>query len=66
MPVNLNEVQPREMSDKEWLNTVANALENAHVFEQQAEGEGSKVIWISKELVEIMVKRMRKIAEKLE
>lgn len=66
MPIDHNDIHPRKMSDKEWLNTVANGLENAHVIEQQAEGEGSKAIRLSKELVEIMVKRMREIAEKLE
>lgn len=66
LPVNPDEIQPKEMSDKEWLNAMADGLEDAHVIEQRAVGEGSEVIMISKELAAIIIERMRAIAEKID
>lgn len=66
MPVNPDEMQPKEMSDKEWLNAVADGLENADVIEQRAVGEGREVIMISKEFAAIIIERMRDIAQKID
>ncbi len=60
------ELQPKEMSDKEWLKVVADTLDKTERESRGGQGEGSKVIWMSHEIALIISERLRSIAERIE
>lgn len=59
------ELQPKEMSDKEWLKVVADALDKTERESRGSQGEGSEVILMSHEIALVIAERLRSIAERI-